>query len=69
MATACPAFDDLVDPLGRLSIQNAAKVLAVTPKTMHNWKARGVGPKPFFVGGQLYYFADEVFAFGRGEVA
>jgi hypothetical protein len=56
-----------IDPLGRVDRRNAAKILAVTPKTLSNWQTMGSGPRAFRIGGKVFYWAEEVVAFGRGE--
>ena len=58
-----------VDPLGRVDRANAAKILDMEPKTLSNWQTAGFGPKSFRVGGRVFYWAEEVAAFGRGERA
>lgn len=57
----------LIDPLGRVDRENAAKILNVSPKTLSNWAIAKRGPRAFRVGGRAFYWADEVAAFGRGE--
>ncbi|WP_395001538.1 helix-turn-helix transcriptional regulator [Sphingomonas sp.] len=57
----------LVDPLGRLDRDNAAKLIGITSKTLANWASKGLGPKGFRVGGRAFYWRDEVEAFARGE--
>ena len=59
----------LVDPLGRLDRENAAKLIGVLPKTLANWRCKGFGPACFRVGGRSFYWRDEVEAFARGEKA
>lgn len=56
-----------VDPLGRVDRASAAKILNVSPKTLSNWHCQNIGPRPFRVGGRVFYWASEVAAFGRGE--
>lgn len=58
----------VIDACGRMDRRNAAKALGKTPQTLANWFTQGVGPKPFIVNGRAYYWAEEVLAFGRGEV-
>lgn len=48
--------------------KNAALALGKSQQTLANWKTTGVGPKPFLVNGRCYYWANEVLAYGRGEV-
>ena len=56
-----------VDVLGRLDRRNAAKALSKSCQTLANWKVQGIGPVPFSINGRCYYWANEVFAYGRGE--
>jgi hypothetical protein len=49
--------------------KNAARALGKSPGTLANWSSSGFGPKPLVVGGRVYYWAEEVLAFGRGESA
>jgi hypothetical protein len=56
-----------VDPLGRVSRKEAAKALNKKPKTLCEWGAKGIGPRPFAVGGRIFYWWSEVAAYGRGE--
>lgn len=58
----------LIDPLGRVDRANAAKLLSVSPKTLANWQLANKGPRPFRVGGRVFYRAAEVTAYGRGEL-
>ncbi len=70
MVEARPKPDGvLIDPLGRLDTRNAALMLGRSPGTMSNWRVQGIGPKHFVVGGRCYYWADEVMAYGRGDIA
>jgi hypothetical protein len=55
-------------PGNRVDRREAAKALNRTPKTLAEWKRLGIGPKPFLVGGRVFYDWPEVQAFGRGEV-
>ena len=41
-----------VNPAGNVSRKDAALALGVASKTMAEWAARGVGPKPRKVGGR-----------------
>lgn len=54
-------------PDGRVDRKNAAKALGLQPKTLADWKLKGIGPKGFFVGGRVFYWLSEVEAFARGE--
>lgn len=58
----------VIDACGRMDRRNAARALGKSTQTLCNWKTLGVGPRCFDVGGRVYYFAEEVLAFGRGEV-
>lgn len=57
-----------VDACGRMDRRNAARALGKSAQTLANWKVLGIGPRPFDVNGRAYYWAEEVLAFGRGEV-
>jgi hypothetical protein len=56
-------------PGNRVDRPNAAKALGRTVKTLAQWRSLGVGPKPFRVGGRVFYDWDAVQAFARGEEA
>jgi len=51
----------------RLDRNNAAKALGRTPKTLAEWKCKGVGPRPINVGGRMFYDLEEVMQMARGE--
>lgn len=57
----------VIDACGRMDRRNAARALGKSPQTLANWKVQGVGPMPFEVNGRVYYWAEQVLAFGRGE--
>lgn len=57
----------VVDACGRMDRKNAAKALGKSAQTLANWATNGFGPRPFIVGGRAYYWAEQVFAFGRGD--
>ncbi len=54
-------------PDNRLDRRNAAKALARTPKTLAEWKCKGIGPRPINVGGRVFYDFNEVMQMARGE--
>lgn len=54
-------------PDGRIDRSNAAAALGRTPKTLAEWNCKGIGPRPFHVGGRVFYKWDEVIAIARGE--
>ena len=56
-----------VSAAGMISRKHAAQVLDITPKTMCEWRAKGFGPSPVYVGSRVFYYWDEVAAFARGE--
>ena len=66
--TAVEQMKVMVDPVGRVSRKEAAKALSKKPKTLAEWKSKGLGPKSFLVGGRVYYWWSDVQAFARGEV-
>lgn len=59
----------VIDACGRMDRRNAAKALGKSAQTLSNWKVHGIGPRCFDVGGRAYYWAEEVLAYGRGEVS
>ena len=60
-------IEKLADRLGRLDRKAAAEALGVSVGTLANWSTDGVGPPSFKVGKKVYYRANDVAAFGRGE--
>ncbi|QUT05203.1 DNA-binding protein [Sphingobium phenoxybenzoativorans] len=56
-------------PDGRVDRRNAAAALNRRPKTLAEWQSKGFGPRPFLVGGRVFYKWAEVQAFARGEAA
>jgi hypothetical protein len=54
-------------PGNRVDRKNAAKALGREPKTLAEWKSRGIGPKPVKVGGRVFYDWAEVQAFAGVE--
>lgn len=56
----------VVDPLGRVSLKNAARALDKSPKTLRRWKRLNIGPPAFVVTGRIYYYWSDVQAFGAG---
>ena len=59
----------VVDACGRMDRKNAAKALGKSAQTLANWSVSLRGPRAFMVGGRAYYWAEDVFAYGRGETA
>lgn len=53
-------------PDGRVDRKNASKALNRKPKTLAEWQRLGKGPRPFLVGGRVFYWWAEVQAFGNG---
>lgn len=47
-------------PTNRVSAEDAAKVMGRTPKTLANWRSRGVGPSHVRIHGRVFYDVDEV---------
>lgn len=56
-------------PDGRVDRKNASKALNRKPKTLAEWQRLGKGPRPFNVGGRVFYWWADVQAFGNGESA
>lgn len=55
-----------VTPTGLVSRKNAAIALAKKPKTLCEWAAKGLGPKPIQVGGRIFYRWADIQAFAGG---
>ena len=51
----------------RVDRRNAAKAFGRTPKTLAEWKCKGIGPRPINVGGRVFYDFNEVMEMARGE--
>ncbi len=56
-------------PDGRMTRQDAARYLGMSPKTMAQWQLYKKGPRSVRVGGRRFYFQAELDAFIRGETA
>ena len=50
-------------PDGRLSRADAAAFLGLRPKTLADYKSRGIGPVPRKVGGRVFYRMADLEAF------
>ncbi|QCI95171.1 AlpA family transcriptional regulator [Novosphingobium sp. EMRT-2] len=50
-------------PDGRVSRSDAAAFLGLTPKTLADYKSRGIGPCPRKVGGRVFYRLIDLEAF------
>ena len=59
----------VVLPDDRVDRKNAALALNRSPKTMAEWSRLGLGPRPFAVGGRIFYRWSEVQAFASGSTA
>lgn len=57
-----------VMPDGRVDRPNAAVAFGRSPKTLAEWKCKGIGPRPINVGGRVFYDWQEVRAMARGEL-
>lgn len=55
-------------PDRRINRANAALVFDRRPKTLAEWKCKGIGPRPIIVGGRIFYDYDECMAMARGEM-
>lgn len=61
-----PVVDQIrvrVLPDGRVSRDEAAKFLGISPKTLAQWKSLGRGPLPRKVGGRAFYYLRDLEAF------
>lgn len=58
----------LVLPGDKVDRKNAARALNRAPKTLAEWQSKGIGPKPFLIGGRCFYRWSEIQAFMNGEV-
>jgi hypothetical protein len=56
-------------PGNRVDRKNAARALNRSAKTLAEWKRLGLGPKPFNIGGRVFYDWGEVQAFATGKAA
>lgn len=56
-------------PGDRVDRKNAAMALNRAPKTLAEWSRLGTGPRPFTVGGRIFYRWSEVQAYAGGEAA
>ena len=45
---------------GLIRRSEAAKALGKTSKTLCEWAAKGIGPKPVRIGGRVFYRWDDV---------
>lgn len=54
-------------PDNRVDSGNTGIALNKTPKTLANWRSKGIGPRPIKVGGRIFYDWPEVLAMARGE--
>lgn len=50
-------------PDGRVTRTDAATYLGLSPRTLANWKGRGIGPRSVRVGGRCFYRLAELDAF------
>lgn len=57
-----------VTPDGRVDRYGAAVALGRAPKTLAQWKSRGIGPRSVNVGGRVFYDWQEVLAMARGDM-
>lgn len=48
---------------GKLDIEDAAKVLGVSPRTLYDWRAKGFGPRSVKYANRLWYLADDCYRF------
>lgn len=54
-------------PDNRVDSCNTGIALNKNPKTLANWRSKGIGPRSFKVGGRIFYDWAEVLAMARGE--
>lgn len=57
-----------VTPDGRVDRPGAALVMGRAPKTLAQWKSKGIGPRSINVGGRVFYDWQEVLAMARGDL-
>ena len=66
-------FDQVVVevlPDGRMARAATARYIGIAPQTLAIWALRGIGPRPFKIGGKVFYRKREVDAFiSAGEAA
>ena len=62
-------IEAIVDPLGRCTPANAAKILQMSPQTLANMRSQGRGPPFRKIGGRIFYMYPDLAAYGSGEVA
>ncbi len=48
------------DSLGLVSVDDAASLLSITPRTLRRWRQQRVGPRCVFVGRQVRYRLTEL---------
>jgi hypothetical protein len=53
-------------PDGRINRANAAIILDRNPKTLAEWKSKGLGPPQFMVGGRVFYWLSDVLDYRDG---
>ena len=56
------------DAVGRWSARKAGDALGKSEQTLANYRVRGEGPPYFKVNGRVYYWPEDVLAYGRGEL-
>ena len=54
-------------PDNRVDSSNTGGALNKKPKTLANWRSKGIGPRSFKVGFRIFYDWAEVRAMARGE--
>lgn len=47
----------------RLSLSAAAELLGFAPKTLRNWRTRGIGPRSLRIAGKVFYRLADLDAF------
>jgi len=52
---------------GRVSRREAAKIFDRSPRTLADWKLKGIGPRAIVVGGRVFHDFEECLAMARGE--
>jgi hypothetical protein len=57
----------VVLPDGRVDRPNGAAFLGREPKTLAEWRSKGIGPRCFLVGGRVFYWWNELQALARGK--
>lgn len=58
----------IILPDDKIDRKNAARALNRAPKTLAEWRSKGIGPRSLMIGGRCFYRWSEIQAFMNGEV-